>query len=173
MRTRWRGAIVAHRHPAVTLSGTMPRLPGSAIVLEDSLSLSAAAARYGVPVVRLRRWCATGKLRCEREGDGWLIPISQATRIEELARAYGTTRAPVRALAVPAPAVPPDLANTVATRLGLSVSAVTLTPLALDGVEYVVAVWRGDVQGSGGLPELHELAVELHAELLDGEIRAD
>ena len=137
---------------------------------EPTLSLEDAASRYDVPVVRLRRWCATGKLRCERDGDGWLILISEAGRIAEMARAYGTARAPVRALAVPAPVVPSDLATTVAARLGLATSAVTLTPLALDGVEYVVAVWRGDMQVDGGLPALQELAVELNAELLDGEI---
>ena len=90
---------------------------------EPTLFLEDAAAQYGVPLVRLRRWCATGKLRCERDGDGWLIPISEAGRIAELSRAYGTARAPVRALAVPAPVVPPDLATTVAARLGLTASA--------------------------------------------------
>jgi hypothetical protein len=47
---------------------------------------------------------------------------------------------------------------------------VTVTPLALDGVDYVVALWRGDVQGHRGLPALQALAAELDAELLDGEI---
>jgi len=140
---------------------------------EATLFLEEAAARYAVPLVRLRRWCATGKLRCERDGERWLIPTSEAGRITELSRAYGTARAPVQALAVPVPVVPPDLATRVAARLGLTASTVTLTPLALDGVEYVVAVWRGDVQGDGGLPALEELAVELDAELLDGEISTE
>src|SRR3954452_2535881 len=137
---------------------------------EETLSLERAAARYEVPLVRLRRWCATGKLRCERAGEDWVIPVSEAGRIEELAQQYETGPAHVRGLAVPMPAVPPDLATTVASRLGLTRSAVTLTPLALDGVEYVVAVWRGDIERDGGLPALKELAVELDAELLDGEI---
>jgi hypothetical protein len=42
--------------------------------------------------------------------------------------------------------------------------------LALDGVDYVVAVWRGEARGDGGLPALRDLAVELDAELLDGEV---
>jgi hypothetical protein len=137
---------------------------------EETLSLQRAAARYEVPLIRLRRWCATGKLRCERAGDDWVIPVSEVGRIEELAQQYETGSAPVRGLAVRVPAVPPDLATTVAARLGLRRSAVTLTPLALDGVEYVVAVWRGDIDRDGGLPALQELAVELDAELLDGEI---
>jgi hypothetical protein len=139
-------------------------------VPEDTISLADAAERYGVPLVRLRRWCATGKLRCERDGDGWLIPVSEAGRIVDMSHEYATARAPIRALAVPVPFVPPDLATTVAARLGLTATAVSITPLALDGVEYVVAVWRGDIQRDGGIPALQELAVELDAELLDGEI---
>jgi len=142
-------------------------------VLEEPLSLEGAAAMYGVPIVRLRRWCATGKLRCERDGDDWLIAISEASQIIELAAEYATGRGPIRGLAVPVPAVPPDLATTVAARLGLTTSAVTLTPLALDGVDYVVAVWKGDVERDGGLPALQELAVELDGELLDGELSGD
>jgi len=142
-------------------------------VPEETLSLEAAAAMYAVPIVRLRRWCATGKLRCERDGDDWLIAISEASGIIELAAEYATGRGPIRGLAVPVPAVPPDLATTVAARLGLTTSAVTLTPLALDGVDYVVAVWKGDVERDGGLPALQELAVELDGELLDGELSGD
>ena len=140
---------------------------------EPSISLQDAVTRYAVPLVRLSRWCATGKLHCERDGDDWLIPIAEADRITELAQQYATGRGPIRGLAVPSPAVPADLATTVAARLGLTASAVTLTPLALDGVEYVVAVWKGDVQRDGGLPALQQLAVELDAELLDGEISGE
>src|SRR4051812_23714226 len=107
------------------------------------LSLDDAAARYGVPVVRLRRWCATGKLRCERDGEGWRISVAEAATVARFRREYGTDRGHVRALAVPVPEAPPDLAPRVAARLGLAGDAVTVTPLALDGVDYVVAVWRG------------------------------
>lgn len=74
------------------------------------------------------------------------------------------------ALAVPAPAVPRDLAQQVASRLGLSAGAVSITRLALDGAEYVVAVWPGDAVGDGGLPAVQGLALDLGAELLDGEV---
>ena len=49
-------------------------------------------------------------------------------------------------------------------------AAVSITPLALDGVDYVVAVWRGEARGDGGLPALRDLADELDAELLDGDV---
>jgi hypothetical protein len=106
------------------------------------ISLRDAAHRYGVPVVRLGQWCATGKLGCERDGDGWLIPASAAASIPALARDHAAMveEKRVTGLVVPVPAVPPDLAARVARRLGLDDAAVTVTPLALDGVDYVVAV---------------------------------
>jgi hypothetical protein len=157
----------------VSFGGDASTVQVDSVVSEDTLPLEEAAARYDVPLVRLRRWCATGKLRCERDGDDWLVPVSEGTRITELSTQYRTGSSPVRALAVPVTLVPSDLATTVADRLGLTATAVTLTPLALDGVEYVVAVWRGDILRYGGLPALQELAVELDAELLDGEIRSE
>jgi|1185.fasta_scaffold525915_1 hypothetical protein len=138
------------------------------------ISLRDAADRYGVPVVRLGQWCATGKLACERDGDGWMIGESAAAGIAGLVRNHEAMieEKRVTALAVPVPAAPPDLAARVAGRLGLDDAAVSITPLALDGVDYVVAVWRGEARGDGGLPALRELAVELDAELLDGEVTA-
>ena len=50
------------------------------------ISLRDAAERYGVPVVRLGQWCATGKLGCERDGDGWMIPASGGAAIAALVR---------------------------------------------------------------------------------------
>jgi hypothetical protein len=141
-------------------------------VAEEMISLRVAAERSGHSVVRLGRWCATGKIRCERDGDGWLIPVGELETIAEVARDHATAIAEkrVRAMAVPVPAVPRDLSEQVASRLGLSIGDVSLTRLALDGAEYVVAVWPGDVAGTGGLPALEELAAELDAELLDGEV---
>jgi hypothetical protein len=122
--------------------------------------------------VRLGQWCATGKLACERDSDGWMIPASGAAAIAALVRDHATMveERRVSALVVPVPAAPPDLASQVADRLGLQDSAVSITPLALDGVDYVVAVWRGEARGDGGLPALRDPAVELDAELLDGEV---
>jgi hypothetical protein len=142
---------------------------------EEMISLQAAAERSGQSVMRLRRWCATGKIRCGREGDGWLISVRELAAIARVAREHATAveEKRVTALAVPAPVVPPDLADQVASRLGLATGNVSITRLALDGAEYVVAVWPGDVAGNGGLPALRELAVELGAELLDGEVKSE
>jgi hypothetical protein len=104
-----------------------------------------------------------------------MVPIEEIAAIRTVAREHGTAASEdrVTALAVRAPAAPRDLADQVASRLGLARGAVSLTPLALDGEEYVVAVWRGHAAGSGGLPALRDLAVELDGELLDGEVAED
>ena len=143
--------------------------------MEELLSLQEAAERTGQSVIRLSRWCATGQLRCERDVDGWRIPSSQLPKAAQVAQQHATAveEARVTALAVPAPAAPPDLGDLVAYRLGLSGGAVTVTPLALDGVDYVVAVWPGSTAGDGGLPSLAQLAAQLGAELLDGEVTRD
>jgi hypothetical protein len=144
-------------------------------VTEETISLRAAAEQSGQSVIGLGRWCATGKLRCERDATGWLIPVGEIPRIVAVARDHANAVEDnrVTAIAVPLPEAPRDLADQVASRLGLSTGNVSLTPLALDGVEYVVAVWRGSVNGSAALPELRALAVELRGELLDGEVKTD
>ena len=142
---------------------------------EELIPLAAAVERSGHSADVLRRWCATGKVRCVPDGNGWLIPVSELPAIDRAARDHETAieQERVTALAVPAPVAPPNLADQVASRLGLTAGNVSLTPLALDGVDYVVAVWRGAVAGTGGLPALKELAEELDAVLLDGEVRAE
>jgi hypothetical protein len=142
---------------------------------EELIPLSVAAERSGQTQAALGMWCATGKVRCYRDGDGWLVAVSELPAIAREAREKATAIAEERitAIAVPAPVAPPHLANEVASRLGLDAGNVSLTPLALDGVDYVVAVWRGAVAGTGGLPALRALADELDAVLLDGEVRAE
>ena len=141
----------------------------------EMMSLREAADRSGQSIIRLGRWCATGHLRCERDGADWVIPVSELGAIEKAAvdHAAAVEEKRVNALAVPVPAVPPDLAGEVASRLGLDRGDVSITPLALDGMEYVVAVWRGTASGSGGLPTLERLAAELHGDLLDGELKSE
>jgi hypothetical protein len=153
----------------------MPRLRSGVALPEEILSLRAAAELTGQSVIRLGRWCATGKLRCEPSADGWAIPVSELAAIAVVAgdQARAVKEKRITAIAVPAPAAPPDLGDQVASRLGLTAGQVSVTPLALDGVEYVVAVWRGVVSGTGGLPALSELALDLDGELLDGEVKQD
>lgn len=138
---------------------------------EPFVPLVEAAERSGQLVSRLRRWCATGKLRCDRTGDGWLIPKSEIARIHDVAK--GLERAvPITGLAVPAGASA-NLAARIAALLGRPHHDVSASPLALDGAEYVVAVWRSVPSDAGRWHALHELSQELDGELLDGAIEHD
>jgi hypothetical protein len=71
------------------------------------------------------------------------------------------------ALVVPADAAPRNLADEVAHRLVMEAASVAMSTLAIDGQDYVVAVWK-DGTHNGGLPKLVELAKEVGGELLDG-----
>jgi hypothetical protein len=139
--------------------------------MDELHTLNAAAAATGQSILLLRRWCATGKLQCQRDGDSWLIPAREFDVIPRLAAERGRAVAEKRvsALAIPGSDAPADLGEHVAARLGLRRDQVSLTPLSLDGAEYMVAVWRGDLSAEG-LPALRDLAYELGGDLLDGEV---
>jgi len=132
------------------------------------VSVSAAAAQTGQPARRIREWCATGKLECERDAAGWLI----GEDLLEGVRALGSERAHIatdhRAVALALPAtIDLDVGAEVAKRLGLGLESVSLSRLAIDGREYVVAVWPARI-GLGDLTALATLADEFDGELLDG-----
>lgn len=152
-----------------TVQAVPMTLPVAAV--DRLLSLDAAAQATGQSVARLRGWCATGRLRCEREGRAWIVPLSEVVRIavlvEEHDRAVAAGAA--AALVVPMTAATLDLPAEIARRLGLAVEAVTTSTLALDGSEYVLAVWK--TNATPGLEALSVLAAELGGELLDGQVR--
>ena len=132
------------------------------------LALDEVARRTGQPVRRLRQWCATGSLRCERDGDEWLIPEADlphviANAAERTSRALDRS---VRALVVPNSAVGSlDLGAEVAHRLQRPAAAVSMSRLMIDGEEYVIAAWP-EANGGGATAAVAELAEELGGELL-------
>jgi hypothetical protein len=140
--------------------------------MDRLLSLDAAAQAMGQPIARLRHWCATGRLRCEREGGDWLIPLAELPHItalvEDHERAVEAGKSAV--LVVPVSAATADLPAEIARRLGLPVGTVSTSTLALDGSEYLLAVWKTD--GTVALGPVAELAAELGGDLLDGEAKA-
>jgi hypothetical protein len=137
--------------------------------MDRHISLDAAAQVTGEPIARLRGWCATGRLRCEREGGEWQVPLDELPRIaalvEEHDRAVEAGESAV--LVVPVSAATTDLSAEIARRLGLPVGTVSTSTLALDGSEYLLAVWKTD--GTVALGPVARLAAELGGELLDGE----
>lgn len=141
--------------------------------MNHDMTLEAAAAATGQSVNRLRAWCATGELQCEKDGDGWAIPIDQLRRVGALVarREAMFAAGHAQALVIPAASAFPELRAEVAHRLGLPAAAVATNTLALDGKAYVLAVWHSaGVDGAYELAPLLELAEELGGQLLDGEV---
>ena len=139
--------------------------------MDRLVSLEAAAEATGQSVARLRGWCATGRLRCEREEGDWRMPLAELLRIGDLAEEHdrAVKAGESAALVVPVSAATPDLPAEVARRLGLAAGTVSTSTLALDGSEYLLAVWKTD--GTVRLGPVAELAAELGGDLLDGEVK--
>jgi hypothetical protein len=141
-------------------------------MIDQLISLAAAAKATGQPVRRLRNWCATGKLECELEDGEWHIPLTQVLRIAAVAAdredAIAAGR-PVAAL-IPVTTASPGLPREIARRLSLPEDSVSTGTLALDGQEYVVAVSRAGADVSPDLAPVIDLVEQLGGELLDGDV---
>lgn len=137
--------------------------------MEALLTLSEVALRTGQPVRRLRQWCATGSLRCERDLRGWLIPRAEMSRVDEnvVRRRIRASERTSRAVVVPSSAIgSADLGGEVARRLQRPTEVVSTSSLMIDGQEYVIAAWP-EVQNGGATASVAELAEDLGGELLD------
>jgi hypothetical protein len=139
------------------------------------LPLQVAAERTAISTLKIGRWCATGLIRCERDGEDWMVPVSELETIVRVAaeHARAIEDAHVKAVVIPEARAVPDLAEQIGQRLGLQSGQVSVAPMAIDGVDYVVAIWPGTTAGTGGLPALRELVVDLDADLLDGEVKSE
>ena len=141
---------------------------------DQLLTLAAGALATGQPAGRLRNWCATGKLACEKRAGEWLLPLSELLRVATLAAERADSIAAGRSVAalVPITNATADLPAEIARRLGLPPKAVSTSTLALDGSEYLVAVWNTGRDGAPVAP-VAELVEGLGGELLDGEVTRD
>jgi excisionase family DNA binding protein len=138
------------------------------MTMEALLDLDEVAQRTGQPVRRLRQWCATGSLRCERDGREWLIPEAEVPQVivNAAERTLRASNRSARAIVVPNSAVgSADLGEEVARRLQRPAKAVSINKLMIDGQEYVIATWP-DADEGGATPAVAELAEELGGELL-------
>jgi hypothetical protein len=125
------------------------------------LTLPTVAEDTHLSVRQLRRWCATGKLRCEREGRAWVIPTTELAQVEWLGRGRsggdgdGSGRALI-GVALPRTSGRSDLASEMAGLLGVELDRVTVRELAIDGEAYMVAAWthHPDREATHALEEL-------------------
>ncbi|MBI3751170.1 MAG: hypothetical protein HY263_05885 [Chloroflexi bacterium] len=132
------------------------------------LTLPEVAGETRQPEHRLRRWCATGKLRCERDGPDWVIPSTELPVVVLLGRGAGrsASRRPLVGLALPGPHDGVPLAAELATLLGVDATAVAVRDLAIDGEPYILATW-GTHPGPAATGRLEQLALARGGELLE------
>ncbi|HYN70628.1 MAG TPA: hypothetical protein VEX41_10510 [Candidatus Eisenbacteria bacterium] len=135
--------------------------------MDQLLRLDDVARLTGQPVERLRQWCATGELSCERVPKSWALRKADLPRVAIVAaeQERGVREHRAVALAVPRGRVPVDLVALVERTLGLPAGEVTIRGLAIDQLEYVVAVWPARAR-LGDPAALVALAERLDGELL-------
>lgn len=132
------------------------------------LTLDEVGRRTGQLVRRLRRWCATGELSCEREADAWLLPESALPAVLILAAAQGRFSGgrPI-ALAVPAPdASAEELGKHIERELGVPAGAIAMTTISIDGEEHLVAVWPSHATRNARADRLAKVAEEIGGDIL-------
>ena len=104
-----------------------------------------------------------------------MLPLSQLLRVAVLAAEREQSIADGRAAAaiVPVTSTTPDLDEEIARRLGLRASSVTLSTLALDGREYLMAVWKVSDGQPVNLEPVVAFVERLGGDVLAGEVGAE
>ena len=100
------------------------------------------ATAAGVPTSRLRSWCATGQLRCDRDERGWLVPRSEMARLDALvaSRGNGANGHHPIALAMPVDRARGDGLVELKRRAEVT-PEVAGVPLSVDGMDYAIVSW--------------------------------
>ncbi len=137
----------------------------------ELIRIEDVAVRTAQPVARLRRWCATGLLHCERDANAWWIPEHELPRVIALADERIRTAAEQRAIAlsVPRHLVPEDIATRVEDELGIPAGSIAMTTIVIDGEEHLVAVWPSDATLAARTDALLQFADELGGDVLEIE----
>jgi len=129
------------------------------------LSLEAVALRTSQPIRRLREWCATGRLACQRFGSEWSIERSDIARVFDLATDHARRARTIRhgVLAVPANNGTDDLQLAVSQGTGVLRANIAVDRMVIDGEDLEVATWE---HPAGSTTDLLALADDLGGELL-------
>ena len=103
------------------------------------LPLAEAARLSGRDAADLRRWCATGRLQCERVGHDWMVfeeDVHTAAQLTDVAPAWAARA--VLSIAFPDRANGEQAHRLLRERFGLQPADLGLAPLALDGADLVL-----------------------------------
>ena len=135
----------------------------------ELIRIEDVAVRTAQPLGRLRRWCATGLLNCERDGGSWWVPEHELLRVIALADERIKTAAEQRAIAlsVPKQLVRGDIAWRVENELGIPAGSIAMTTIVIDGEEHLVAVWPSDATFATRADALVQFADELGGDVLE------
>ena len=127
--------------------------------MHRTLPLEDVARRTGQPVERLRQWCATGLLACDRVDGEWALPEHELPAAHALAAVgprLATSPLPDGArLLVVAFRDHGDARRAldeIRTRTGVHPSDIELAPLSIDGMQRVLV--------AGRVPGRHAAAIE-------------
>jgi hypothetical protein len=137
------------------------------LIADGMLAIDDAARRTGQPVRRQRQWSATGQIRCERDGRGWLIPQAEIGLVLSVAaaRTVQGSKRHASALVVPQSSLrSSSLREQVAGELRITTQTVSVGTLTIDGQPYLIATWPKAADARGSF--LATLAERLDGELL-------
>lgn len=144
--------------------------------MRRTLPLEAVAGETGQPVERLRQWCATGLLDCDRVDGDWALPESELPVAHSLA-AVGprlATSPPVdgaRLLAVAFRdhATARRALDEIRARTGVRPSDIELAPLSIDGMPRVLVAGRVPAEHAH---RIEAIVVDAGGQIVDGTERA-
>lgn len=113
------------------------------------LSLEEVSARTGQPVERLREWCATGRLPCDRDASGWRLPEDDLPRVHALAlvgprlsAGRPSDLAGLVAMAFHDQAAATSAFEEIRRSTGTRGDDLAIAPVAIDGMELVMVAGR-------------------------------
>ncbi|HET7472932.1 MAG TPA: hypothetical protein VFJ71_07395 [Candidatus Limnocylindrales bacterium] len=140
--------------------------------MHRTLPLEDVARRTGQPVERLRQWCATGLLACDRVDGEWALPET------ELATAHALAAVGPRLATSPLPDGARLLVvafrdhadarlalDEIRTRTGVHPSDVELAPLSIDGMQRVLVAGRVPARHAAAI---EAIVVDAGGQLVDG-----
>jgi hypothetical protein len=144
--------------------------------MRRTLPLEAVARETGQPMERLRQWCATGLLACDRVNGDWALPEGELPVAHSLA-AVGprlATAVPVDgdrllAIAFRDHAAARRALDEIRARTGVQPSNIELAPLSIDGMPRVLIAGRVPAEHA---ERIADIVVEAGGQIVDGTERA-
>jgi hypothetical protein len=146
------------------------------VAIRRTLPLEAVADETGQALERLRQWCATGLLACDRVDGDWALPESELPVAHSLA-AVGprlATAAPsdggrLLAVAFRNHAAARRALDEIRARTGIRPSDIELAPLSIDGMPRVLVAGRVPADRAD---RIEAIVVAAGGQIVDGTERA-